>query len=65
MQAVPAPAAPTRPGLPGSVGRLALARPAWFVVVVALPLLLVGLGAKDAWEASEGRPLQSAREMRA
>ena len=35
------------------------------LLVIALPLLFVGLGAKDVWEASEGRPLESAREMRA
>lgn len=33
--------------------------------MLAAPLLLVRLGAKDVWEASEGRPLESAREMRA
>jgi len=65
MQAVPDPGVPIRPGALGSVGRAALHRPFTCVLLVALPLLLVGLGAKDAWEASEGRPLQSAREMRA
>ncbi len=65
MQAVHAPGLPIRLGVLGSIGRAALARPALFVVLVALPLLLVRLGAKDVWEASEGRPLQSAREMRA
>ncbi len=35
------------------------------LLLIALPLLFVRLGAKDVWEASEGRPLQSAREMRA
>ncbi len=65
MQAVPDPGVPIRPGVPGSVGRGALSRPVLCVLLVALPLLLVRLGAKDAWEASEGRPLESAREMRA
>lgn len=65
MQAAPAPAAPPRPGLLGRLGRAALARPGAFVLLVALPLLLVRIGAKDVWEASEGRPLESAREMRA
>lgn len=32
---------------------------------LALPFLCFRLGAKDVWDASEGRPLQSAREMRA
>ncbi len=35
------------------------------LLAIALPLLAVHLGAKDVWEASEGRPLESAREMRA
>lgn len=35
------------------------------LLAIALPLLLLRLGAKDVWEASEGRPLESAREMRA
>ena len=35
------------------------------LLALALPLFFVRLGAKDAWEASEGRPLESAREMRA
>ena len=34
------------------------------LLLAALPLLFVRLGAKDVWEASEGRPLESAREMR-
>ena len=39
----------------------------WFVALlaIAVPFLLFRLGAKDVWEASEGRPLESAREMRA
>jgi len=65
MQAVPDPGVPIRPGVLGAVGGAALRRPVLCVLLVALPLLLVRLGAKDAWEASEGRPLQSAREMRA
>jgi 4-amino-4-deoxy-L-arabinose transferase-like glycosyltransferase len=41
-------------------------RPSFVLLLaLALPLLLVRLGAKDVWEASEGRPLESAREMRA
>src|SRR5262245_44781858 len=38
----------------------------WVVglLAIAMPLLLFRLGAKDVWEASEGRPLESAREMR-
>src|SRR5207247_128527 len=35
------------------------------LLAIAVPLLLFRLGAKDVWEASEGRPLESAREMRA
>jgi 4-amino-4-deoxy-L-arabinose transferase-like glycosyltransferase len=35
------------------------------LLAIAIPLLLFRLGAKDVWEASEGRPLESAREMRA
>lgn len=35
------------------------------LLAIAVPFLLFRLGAKDVWEASEGRPLQSAREMRA
>src|SRR5436190_13417173 len=35
------------------------------LLAIALPLLLFRLGAKDVWEASEGRPLESAREMKA
>ena len=38
---------------------------AWALLAIALALLLFRLGAKDVWEASEGRPLESAREMRA
>ncbi len=34
------------------------------VVVVAALLLTIGLGEKDLWDASEGRPAESAREMR-
>jgi 4-amino-4-deoxy-L-arabinose transferase-like glycosyltransferase len=41
-------------------------RPSFLLLLaIALPLLLLRLGAKDVWEASEGRPLESAREMRA
>lgn len=41
-------------------------RPSFVLLLaLALPLLFVRLGAKDVWEASEGRPLESAREMRA
>lgn len=37
----------------------------WLVALLALalPLLTLRLGAKDLWEASEGRPPESAREM--
>jgi 4-amino-4-deoxy-L-arabinose transferase-like glycosyltransferase len=35
------------------------------LLLVSLPLLLYRLGAKDFWEASEGRPAESAREMAA
>src|SRR5262245_36175551 len=55
--ATPLPSAPT-----------AAARSARWILgllAIALPLLLFRLGAKDVWEASEGRPLESAREMRA
>jgi 4-amino-4-deoxy-L-arabinose transferase-like glycosyltransferase len=39
----------------------------WLLAALAVGalLLFVRLGAKDVWEASEGRPLESAREMRA
>ncbi|MFO0932864.1 MAG: glycosyltransferase family 39 protein [Planctomycetota bacterium] len=39
----------------------------WFaaLLAIAVPFLAFRLGAKDVWEASEGRPLESAREMRA
>ena len=48
------------------VARSTAIRPSFvLVLLIALPLLLVRLGAKDVWEASEGRPLESAREMRA
>ena len=57
MDARPAPDPPPR-----SAG--ASASFLW-LLAIALPLLFVRLGAKDAWEASEGRPLESAREMRA
>ncbi|MBL9086754.1 MAG: glycosyltransferase family 39 protein [Planctomycetia bacterium] len=45
---------------PGRAGR-------WFaaLLAIAVPFLAFRLGAKDVWEASEGRPLESAREMRA
>src|SRR5262245_2805340 len=33
------------------------------LLAIAFPLLLFRLGARDVWEASEGRPLESAREM--
>lgn len=46
---------------PGGSGR----RYALGLWALALPFLLLRLGAKDVWEASEGRPLESAREMRA
>ena len=53
------------PGAPAAPARRGDARWAVALVAVALPFLLLRLGAKDVWEASEGRPLQSAREMRA
>lgn len=41
-------------------------KPSLFALfVLAVPFLGLRLGAKDVWDASEGRPLQSAREMRA
>ena len=59
-----APPTPPAPGLRGPAGgpwrRWALG-----LLAIALPFLTFRLGAKDVWEASEGRPLQSAREMRA
>src|SRR5437868_10885348 len=44
--------------------RTAARRYAVVLAALAAVLCLVRLGAKDVWEASEGRPLESAREMR-
>ena len=52
------------PSIPGAPGSPSGGRLLFWLIVAALPLLLYRLGAKDLWEASDARPLESAREMR-